>query len=212
MIPFDCITSRAAPMDEADIDTDIIFPARFLLHTERDGLGRFAFFDRRFAADGREREDFVLNREPWRQAGILVAGANFGCGSSREQAPWALASLGLRCIVAPSFGDIFQANCVANGVLPVALPAADWRHVLGLAHSACLIQVDLKNCTIAEVGGPHGEQIAFDIAPRQRLALLAGLDETGLILEQESAAIAAFEQRQRERMPWLFNAPPAHPI
>jgi 3-isopropylmalate dehydratase small subunit len=212
MTPFDVITGRAAPMDEADIDTDIIFPARFLLHTERDGLGRFAFFDRRFAADGSERDDFVLNRDPWRQAGILVAGANFGCGSSREQAPWALAGLGLRCIVAPSFGDIFQANCVANGVLPVALPVADWRHVLRLARLGCLIRVDLTTCTIAPVDVRQGEPTAFELAPRQRLALLTGLDETGLILHQESARISAFEQRQRERMPWLFNAHPAHPL
>jgi len=210
MTPFDCISSCAAPMAEADIDTDIIFPARFLLHTERDGLGRFAFFDHRFEADGSERQDFVLNREPWRQARILVAGANFGCGSSREQAPWALASLGIRCIVAPSFGEIFQANCVANGLLPVVLPVADWRQVLRFAQLGHLIEVDLKSCTVARAGAARGDRIAFDIMPRQRLALLTGLDETGLILHQESVRIAAFEQHQRRQMPWLFN-PPASP-
>ncbi len=204
MTPFETVTSVAAPMGDADIDTDIIFPARFLLRTEKQGLGRFAFFDQRFDPDGRERGDFVLHRTPWRRARILVGGPNFGCGSSREQAPWALADLGLRCIIAPSFGEIFQANCIANGLLPVVLSMSDWSQVLIEAQAALPMTVDLNTCTVSLFGGRAKDALRFQLPPRQRLALLAGLDETGLISRDEGARIDAFEQRQRELTPWLY--------
>ena len=206
MTPFDTLTSVAAPMPDADVDTDIIFPARFLLLTDKQGLGRCAFFDKRFTPDGSERPGFVLNRAPWRDARILVAGPNFGCGSSREQAPWALADLGVRCIVAPGYGEIFQANCFANGMLPIVLGRVDHARVMSAAEQARPITVDLMGCTIELSGTDAGEPIAFEVPRRQRDALLAGLDEIGLIQRGEAEAIAAFEQRQRDRLPWLFPA------
>ena len=207
MTPFDTLTSVAAPMPDADVDTDIIFPARFLLLTDRHGLGRYAFFEKRFTPQGAERPDFVLNREPWRGARILVAGPNFGCGSSREQAPWALADLGLRCIIAPGFGEIFQANCFANGMLAIVLGRADYARVLHEAEAARPMTVDLTGCTIKLSGSGDesvGASVAFEVPRRQRDALLAGLDEIGLIQRGEAEPIAAFERHQRERMPWLF--------
>eukprot|EP01037_Dinobryon_pediforme_P039458 gene39458-48079_t len=123
MTPFTTLSGMAAPLPEENVDTDIIFPARFLLITARAGLGRYAFHDRRFDAQGEEIADFVLNRAPWRDAPILLAAANFGSGSSREQAVWALLGQGITCVIAPSFGEIFYGNCFRNGVLPIVLPA-----------------------------------------------------------------------------------------
>jgi 3-isopropylmalate dehydratase small subunit len=203
MKPFTTLTSIAAPMPDADIDTDIVFPARFLLLTEKSGLGRYAFFDKRFLGDGRERADFVLHRAPWRAAAMLVAGPNFGCGSSREQAAWALADLGVRCIVAPSFGEIFQANCIANGMLPVVLKGADHARVMAEAEAARAMHVDLMGCTIELA---DGTAIGFALPERQRRALLAGLDDIALIAHDEGRRIDAYEQAQRLRMPWLFAA------
>ena len=215
MKPFHSLTAVAAPMPESDIDTDVIFPARYLLLTDKAGLGPYAFFDRRYTAEGHERPEFVLNRAPWRQAGILVAGANFGCGSSREQAPWALADLGLRCIVALGFGEIFRANCYANGMLPIALGAKAHARVLREAEAGRPMTVDLMGGLIELSGEPTGDDtcgpIGFEVPQRQRAALLSGLDEIALIQRDESRHIAAFEQRQRERMPWLF-APSDPPL
>ena len=209
MKPFHTLTAVAAPMPATDIDTDVIFPARYLLLTDRAGLGPYAFFDQRYTPDGRERPEFVLNRAPWRQAGILVAGANFGCGSSREQAPWALVDLGLRCIVAPSFGEIFRANCYANGLLPIVLGPRDHARALREAEAGRPMTVDLVGCLIGLEGEVNDcdadEPILFDVPPRQRDALLAGLDEIGLILRDEGQHIAEFEQRQHQGMPWLFG-------
>ena len=204
MKPFTTLTSVAAPMPDADIDTDIIFPARYLLLTDKHGLGRYAFFEKRFTPQGAPRPEFVLNRDPWRAVQILVTGPNFGCGSSREQAPWALADLGLRCVIAPSFGEIFQANCCANGMLPVVLPPAQHARVLREAEAGRPLTVDLTACTIASSAGDAGAPIGFELPRRQRDALLAGLDEIGLIRSAEGR-IAEFERRQRERMPWLFD-------
>jgi 3-isopropylmalate dehydratase small subunit len=217
MKPFDILTSVAAPMPDADIDTDIIFPARFLLLTDKHGLGRYAFFERRFTPQGAERPDFVLNREPWRGARILVAGPNFGCGSSREQAPWALADLGLRCIIAPGFGEIFRANCIANGLLPIVLDRARHARVMRAAEAAQPITVDLMGCTIELADGkiegqpeghPEGqpeESMSFELPDRQRHTLLTGLDEIDLIRREEGDNIAAFEQMRRERQPWTAD-------
>ena len=202
MKPIGVLTAVAAPMPDADIDTDIIFPARFLLLTDKRGLGHCAFFEKRFTPDGAERPEFVLNRAPWRDAQILVAGPNFGCGSSREQASWALDDLGIRCIVAPGFGEIFQANCYANGILPVVLPATAHARVLREAEAGRPITVDLMGCSVElEAGAP----ISFDVPPRQRESMLAGLDEIGLIRQQEGERIAEFECGHRARMPWLFT-------
>jgi 3-isopropylmalate dehydratase small subunit len=200
MTPFTTLRSVAAPLPDADIDTDIIFPARFLVITRKTGLGECAFYEKRFDAQGRERPDFVLHRAPWRGAQILVAGPNFGCGSSREQAPWALADLGLRCLVAPGFGEIFEANCINNGILPVTLGAGEHAHVLAVAQAGQAIDVDLH---AQHLRLPDGTTLAFAIGPRQRQALLNGWDEIDRIRNEEGERIAAFEARQALTQPWL---------
>lgn len=203
MEPFTRLTGTPAPLPEDNIDTDIIFPARFLLITARMGLGRHAFNDRRFAADGTENVDFVLNRAPWRAAPILVAGANFGCGSSREQAVWALLDRGIRCVIARSFGEIFHGNCFRNGVLPVVLPAEPLARLMARAEAGEPITVDLETCTIT---APGDAPLPFVIGDEQRLALLNGWDETAILLNTRSEDIAAFETRQRGTEPWLYPA------
>lgn len=203
MIPFTRLFGTAAPLLEENVDTDIIFPARFLLITERQGLGRYAFHDRRFDANGREISAFVLNREPWRGSPILVGGANFGSGSSREQAVWALLGRGIRCVVAPSFGEIFYGNCLRNGVLPIVLSdAAVAAGVTAAAVAGHMLVVDLETQTIAI---PDSTPVPFEIAPEQRLALLNGWDETDLVLNGHSADIALFEARQHRVQPWLYE-------
>lgn len=200
MQPFTKLTAIAAPLDEADIDTDIIYPARFLTITEKKGLGRCAFHDRRYDGKGREVADFVLNRDPWRHAGILVAGANFGCGSSREQAPWAILDLGIRCIIAPSFGEIFRGNCYRNGMLPVTVGEADHAALLSDAQVGASLHVDLTARTITR---PNGCTIAIPIDDGKRDALLNGWDEVMGILNQYSGPIDRYEQDRRTRLPWL---------
>jgi 3-isopropylmalate dehydratase small subunit len=194
--------SVAAPMPDADIDTDIIFPARFLVLTQKAGLGAYAFYEKRFDEQGCELPDFVLHRRPWRKAAILVAGANFGCGSSREQAPWALADLGLRCIIAPGFGEIFQANCLNNGILPIRLPEAAHARVMALAQAGQSMTVDLN---LSRITLPDGATIPFDMDARARLSLLEGRDEIERIRQDEGEHIAAFEARQRLSQPWLYT-------
>jgi len=202
MTPFTTLHAVAAPLPEADVDTDILYPARFLVITRKTGLAHCAFHDRRFDAEGRERPDFVLHREPWRGAQILVAGPNFGCGSSREQAPWALADLGLRCIVAPGFGEIFEANCINNGLLPVTLPEAAHARAMAAAQAGETIAVDLQR---NEMRLADGSVLTFTLGQRQRQALLNGWDEIDRIRHEESDAIAAFERRQRVAQPWLYG-------
>ena len=202
MKPFTRVESVAVPMPNDDIDTDIIFPARFLTLTGKLGLGRYAFHDKRYDEHGAELAAFVLNRPPYREAAILVAGANFGCGSSREQAPWALADFGIRCVIAPGFGAIFEANCLRNGMLPVRLDAAHHARVMQSAQGGERVIVDLER---RQVVLEAGEPIAFRIDDDARLALLEGRDEIDTILRDSSAAIALFEARQRVAMPWLHD-------
>jgi 3-isopropylmalate/(R)-2-methylmalate dehydratase small subunit len=202
MTPFTQLRGAATPMAEDNIDTDIIFPARFLLITARDGLGQYAFHDRRFDAEGQEIADFILNRDPWRTAPILIAGANFGSGSSREQAVWALVGQGIRCVVAPGFGEIFHGNCFRNGVLPIVLPE-DIVAVLSLAaRQALTFTVDLEAQTLSVA---NWDVISFDVGREHRLALLNGWDETDQILDARGDEIAAFETRHQQSQPWLFD-------
>jgi 3-isopropylmalate/(R)-2-methylmalate dehydratase small subunit len=200
MSRFTTVTSLAAPLPEADIDTDVIIPARFLLLLDKAGLGRHLFHERRAA-----HPDFVLNRPPYDQARILVAGGNFGCGSSREQAVWALTDFGIRCVIAPSFGEIFFANCFKNGALPIVLDAVPYAAVLRAAEAALPVTVDL---TAEEIRLPEGEPIPFAVDPHRRRALLLGLDEIGMILAEDLPEIEAFEAQQRRMAPWLFPEEP----
>lgn len=202
MKPFTQVSGPAAPLPEDNIDTDIIFPARFLLITAREGLGRYAFHDRRFDGEGEELPEFVLNRDPWRQAPILIAGANFGSGSSREQAVWALVGQGIACIIAPSFGEIFYANCFRNGVLPIRLSPEPIATLTALAESGQELSVDLDEQTIMADGLPS---LSFEVGAEHKLALLNGWDETALILNARGDDIRRFEQGHRAAQPWLFE-------
>lgn len=200
MEKFTRLESVAAPLPEADIDTDIIFPARFLLLLDKAGLGRHLFHERRNRRDGKPT-DFVLNQPPFDAAKILVADANFGSGSSREQAVWALADFGIRCIIAPSFGEIFHSNCFKNGVLPIVVTGETHADIMAAARSGQPFTVDLETQTVML---PNGPAIRFDIDPYRKRALLSGLDEIGGILADDVDDIAAFEARHRQEQPWLF--------
>jgi 3-isopropylmalate/(R)-2-methylmalate dehydratase small subunit len=196
--PFTQLDGIAAPLPDADVDTDVIFPARFLLLLDKEGLGRHLFHDRRWTTDDKPR-DFVLNRPPYDRASILVAGPRFGSGSSREQAVWTLSDFGIRCVIAPSFGEIFYANCFKNGVLPVRADGAAHAAMMAAAWRGERFEVDLEACAVSWRSGRH----AFEIDAHRRDALLKGLDEIGIVLAEDSEAIAAFEQSRRVSAPWL---------
>ena len=200
MQKFERLSSVAAFLSETDVDTDIIFPARFLLLLDKAGLGRHLFHERRHKPDG-GLTDFILNRPPYDAAQILVAGANFGSGSSREQAVWALADFGIRCVIAPSFGEIFYNNCFKNGVLPIILSPEQNAAVMAAAEAGGTISVDLE---AQQITLPDGAAIEFDVNPFRRNALLQGLDEIGVILAEDADDITAFEAEQRRRAPWLY--------
>jgi 3-isopropylmalate/(R)-2-methylmalate dehydratase small subunit len=195
MEPFTTLTGIAAPLLRSNIDTDLIIPKQFLTTLVRSGLGRHLFHEARYDSEGRERPDFVLNQAPYRKASILLAGPNFGCGSSREHAPWALKDFGIRAILAPSFADIFYTNCFANGLLPVALPVAA---IEALAAVSGPLTVDLPAQQVR--GGDH--TFAFDIEPARKAVLLEGLDEIKRT-EANLADITAYETRRRDEAPWL---------
>ena len=208
MEAFTRVEGLAAPLMRENIDTDIIIPSRDITSPARDGFGPKLFAPWRYdGPGGAERADFVLNQEPWRAAVILIAGANFGCGSSREMAVWALRQFGFRCVIAPSFGAIFAGNCIKNGVLPVVLPA---ERVAALAAAAAhastplILTVDLHRCQVQQPGGPRDR---FDIGLRDRDMLLAGLDEIDLTW-QRRAEIYAFEAADRLQRPWVWGVPP----
>jgi len=193
----------AAPMPMINIDTDKIFPAIHLRTIQRTGLAKYLFEEIRFRADGSENPDFVLNQGPYRKAQIIVAGDNFGCGSSREHAPWALLDFGIRCVIAPSFADIFYNNCFKNGILPIALPQETVDQLMEDAKKGAnaVLTVDLENQTISR---PDGEIVHFDIDPFRKHCLVNGLDDIGLT-EQKNDAIAGYEEKRRMSKPWLFG-------
>ena len=195
----------AAALPMANVDTDMIIPKQFLKTIQRTGLGKFLFHDRRRTQDGDEIDTFVLNRSPWRDAEILIAGTNFGCGSSREHAPWALADFGIRCVVAPSFADIFFNNSSKNGILLVALPESDIEILMKDAsepETARMI-VDLEHCTITRA---DGTVLAFEVDAHRRHCLLNGLDDIGLTLER-TREIESYEARAADSRPWLTPGP-----
>jgi len=195
MEPFATHTGIAAPLLRANIDTDLIIPKQFLKTLVRSGLGRNLFQEIRYDSEGRERAEFILNQGRFREASILLAGPNFGCGSSREHAPWALKDFGIRAILAPSFADIFYTNCFANGLLPVQLPM---EAIEALAAVAEPLTVDLPAQQVR--GG--GLSFAFDLEPARKAVLLEGLDEIKRT-EANLADIAKYEARRRSEAPWL---------
>jgi 3-isopropylmalate/(R)-2-methylmalate dehydratase small subunit len=206
MDKFTTLTGVAAPLPMINVDTDMIIPKQYLKTIERRGLGRGLFDEMRYRADGAEIPDFVLNRPAYRQARILVAGPNFGCGSSREHAPWALLDFGIRCIIAPSFADIFYANCFKNGILPIALPQEICDRLMDDAKKGAnaRLTIDLEAQTITR---PDGSTVPFEIDPFRKHSLLNGLDEIGLT-EEKNAAITGFEAGNRAAQPWLWTARP----
>jgi 3-isopropylmalate/(R)-2-methylmalate dehydratase small subunit len=202
MEPFRTLTAVAVPIDEVNVDTNQLCPTRFNKVPRGEGYERILFHDRRFDGQGNEIADFVLNRAPYRHARIIVAERNFGCGSSRESAVYALHAFGVRAMVAPSFGDIFTSNCLKNGLLPVRLLAEVVAQMRRLLHEqiGATVTVDLAQQTVT---GPDGVPHAFDVHPLQKRCLLEGLDDIALT-QRYGADVAAFETRHRDAMPWLF--------
>ena len=201
MEAFTSMTAVAVPLDAVNIDTDRVIPARFLHRPRGPEFAGLLFHDVRFDEDGRERADFIMNQRAFRGARVIVAADNFGCGSSREHAVWALAAYGIRVVIAPSFGDIFFNNCFKVGVLPVVVPAETASALRRQLHAmpGASITVDLESQTLT---GPDGARIPFAVDPFRRHGLLRGEDEIALTLGHE-AAIAAFERRHAEEEPWL---------
>ncbi len=201
MEPFTVLTAIAAPLRQANVDTDKIIPSRFLKTIGRSGLGKNAFDALRYHADGSEKPDFVLNREPYRAAQILVTYENFGCGSSREHAPWALLDFGIRCVIAPSFADIFHNNCFKNGILPIRLPRETCDMLMQDAEAGAnsRLTVDLRRGVVVR---PDGQEVPFEVDPLRRHLLLEGLDDIGQTLQHEGA-IDRFEQERVRSRPWM---------
>ncbi len=201
MDKFDKLTGVAAPLPITNVDTDMIIPKQFLKTIKRTGLGVNLFDEMRYKDDGSEVEDFVLNQPAYRDAKILVAGDNFGCGSSREHAPWALMDFGIRCIISTSFADIFYNNCFQNGILPIVLPKADVDKLMDDAErgSNAVISVDLE---AQEIKGPDGGTITFEIDAFRKHCLLNGLDAIGLTMQQADA-IDTFEGKDKAARSWV---------
>jgi 3-isopropylmalate/(R)-2-methylmalate dehydratase small subunit len=200
MRKFDKLTGVAAPLPIANVDTDKIIPKQFLKTIKRTGLGKHLFSEMRYNPDGSENPDFVLNKPAYRKAQILVAGENFGCGSSREHAPWALVDFGISCVISESFADIFYNNCFKNGILPIKVSKKDLALLMDDASrgSNATLSVDLE---AQEIRGPDGGCVKFEIDPFRKESLLKGLDEIGYTLEKEPD-IAAFEQRAHSERPF----------
>ena len=203
MRPFDKLEGRAAPLPIANLDTDQLIPKQFLKTVTRKGLAKGLFYDFRFDFDGNPKPDFVLNQPAYQGTHILIAGDNFGCGSSREHAPWALLDFGIRCVIAPSFGDIFYNNCFENGLLPIRLPADEVHALMEEARGGNhLFAVDLQAQTVT---APSGRVVHFDIHPGRKAKLLGGLDSIGETLEQ-GPAIDSYESARARSTPWLERA------
>ena len=200
MEKFEKLSGVAAPMPLVNIDTDMIIPKVFLKTIKRSGLGVNLFDEMRYDREGNEKPDFVLNKPQYRDAKILVAGDNFGCGSSREHAPWAIADFGIKCVISTSFADIFYNNCFKNGILPLVLPedAVDTLMKDAEKGANSIIEVDLENQTIVS---SDGEIFSFEVDPFKKHCLLNGLDDIGLTMEKEDH-IAAYESKASQQFPW----------
>ena len=203
MDKFDKLTGIAAPLPIINVDTDMIIPKQFLKTIKREGLGKNLFDEMRFDDDGNENPDFVLNKPAYREAEILVAGDNFGCGSSREHAPWAIKDFGIRCVIAPSFADIFFNNCCKNGLLPITLPAQTIDRLFNEVATieSYRLAIDLEQQTVTT---PDGEILSFEFEESLKERLLQGLDDVSMTLNHANE-IKAYEARRQTEAPWLFN-------
>ncbi len=202
MEKFNKLTGVAAPMPLVNIDTDMIIPKQFLKTIKRTGLGANLFDEMRFDREGNEVEDFVLNTPAYRKAEILVAGDNFGCGSSREHAPWALLDYGIRCVISTSFADIFYNNCFKNGILPIVVSPEDHEKLMDDANRGAnaTLTVDLESQTIT---GPDGGEVAFEVDAFKKHCLLNGLDDIGLTMDAAADAIDTYESKASQERPWV---------
>jgi 3-isopropylmalate/(R)-2-methylmalate dehydratase small subunit len=200
MQPFTTLTGVAAPLDIMNVDTDMIIPKQYLKTIKRTGLGTGLFSEMRYKDDGSDNPDFVLNKPAYRKAEILVAGDNFGCGSSREHAPWALLDYGIRCVISTSFADIFYNNCFKNGILPITVSQADLDKLMDDARRGAnaTMTIDLP---AQEIRGPDGGVVKFEIDPFRKHCLINGLDDIGLTMEKANS-IADFEKQNATARPW----------
>tara|TARA_X000001036_G_C20531261_1_gene746298 strand:+ start:389 stop:994 length:606 start_codon:yes stop_codon:yes gene_type:complete len=201
MEKFDKHRGVAAPLNMINIDTDKLIPKQFLKTIKRTGLGKYLFNEIRFNADGSENEDFVLNKPAYRDASILVAGDNFGCGSSREHAPWALLDYGVKCVISTSFADIFFNNCFKNGILPIVVSKEELDQLMDDADNGAnsVLDIDLEN---QHIGRPNGEKINFEIDEFRKHCLINGLDDIGLTMQKRSN-IDSFEKKRETEQPWI---------
>ncbi|MBB35795.1 MAG: 3-isopropylmalate dehydratase small subunit [Hirschia sp.] len=208
MKPFDTLRGSAAPLKDGDalmanVDTDMIIPKQFLKTVSRSGLKEGLFYELKTSSDGTPNPDFVFNKPAYQNAQILIAGENFGCGSSREHAPWALQDQGIRCVIAPSYADIFFNNCFKNGMLPITLPIEECRRLAAQAGGGnSIFTIDLINQTISS---PDGVEVSFEIDQGRKANLVAGLDEIGETLTHDGE-ISAFEAQRKLSTPWLEKA------
>ena len=200
MEPFNKLEGVAAPLNMINVDTDMIIPKQYLKTIQRTGLGKALFDEMRHNPDGSEKPDFVLNKPAYRNAKILVTGDNFGCGSSREHAPWALLDFGIRCVIAPSFADIFYGNCFKNGILPIKLPQEIVDKLMDDASRGAnaTLSIDLEK---QEIRGPDGGTVKFEIDPFRKHCLMNGLDDIGLTMEKKSS-IDAYEEKAKTARAW----------
>ncbi|WP_028466135.1 MULTISPECIES: 3-isopropylmalate dehydratase small subunit [Nisaea] len=201
MDKFTKLSGVAAPMNIMNIDTDMIIPKNFLKTIKRSGLGKHAFAEMRYNDDGSENPDFVLNKPAYRKSQVIVAGENFGCGSSREHAPWALLDFGIRCVISTSFADIFFNNCFKNGILPIKVTQEQLDELMDDAEkgSNAVLEIDLEK---QEIGRPNGEKITFDVDSFRKHCLLNGLDDIGLTMAKGDS-IENFEEKRKADRPWL---------
>ena len=205
MEKFNKLSGRAIPLRITNVDTDMIIPKQFLKTIKRTGLGEFLFFELKYDQDGNEISSFALNQDQYKGANILIASKNFGCGSSREHAPWSIADYGIKCIIAPSYADIFYNNCFKNGILPIILDEETVAKLQDTAENSLNFNIDLEKQCITFIENNEQKEISFDIDPAKKNSLLEGLDDIGLTLNK-SNSITDFEDIQEKRTPWLYGS------
>jgi 3-isopropylmalate/(R)-2-methylmalate dehydratase small subunit len=205
MEKFNKLSGNAIPLRITNVDTDMIIPKQFLKTIKRTGLGEFLFFELKYDQDGNEISSFALNQDQYKGANILIASKNFGCGSSREHAPWSIADYGIKCIIAPSYADIFYNNCFKNGILPIILDEETVAKLQDTAENSLNFNIDLEKQCITFIENNEQEEISFDIDPAKKNSLLEGLDDIGLTLNK-SNTITDFEGIQEKRTPWLYGS------
>jgi 3-isopropylmalate/(R)-2-methylmalate dehydratase small subunit len=205
MEKFNKLSGNAIPLRITNVDTDMIIPKQFLKTIKRTGLGEFLFFELKYDQDGNEINSFALNQDQYKGANILIASKNFGCGSSREHAPWSIADYGIKCIIAPSYADIFYNNCFKNGILPIILDEETVAKLQDTAENSLNFNIDLEKQCITFIENNEQKEISFDIDPAKKNSLLEGLDDIGLTLNK-SNTITDFEGIQEKRTPWLYGS------